>query len=137
MASAQAAVQQPAANAQSDAADVRDPVVKVGAAVKAGLDEFNGPTEGAPANKDRQQTNATVRASGKASAAKATKCTSLSMPSSTGGGRSSIGQSIATVKVSVTASVRGMSRYLRICRGVSGYWCKGKRGLPLTAFAAR
>ena len=58
MASAQAAVQQPAANAQSDAADVRDPVVKVGAAVKAGLDEFNGPTEGAPANKDRQQTNA-------------------------------------------------------------------------------
>jgi len=54
-----------------------------------------------------------VRASGKARAAKAMKCTSLSLPSGAGGGASK-GQSIATVRVSVTASVRGMSRYLRI-----------------------
>ena len=54
-----------------------------------------------------------VRASGKASAAKAKKCTSLSLPSGAGGGACR-GQSIATHRVSVTASVRGMSRYLRI-----------------------
>ena len=60
-----------------------------------------------------------VRASGKASAAKAMRCTSLSLPSGAGGG-ASIGQSMATVMVSVTARVRGMSRYLRIRGGVSG-----------------
>ena len=67
-----------------------------------------------------------VRASGKASAAKAMKCTSLSLPSGAGGGASK-GQSIATVRVSVTIMVRGMSRYLRIGRGVSGASDKGKR----------
>ena len=50
---------------------------------------------------------------GKASAAKAMKCTSLSLPSGAGGGASR-GQSIATVSVRVTASVSGMSRYLRM-----------------------
>ena len=55
-----------------------------------------------------------VRASGKASAAKAMKWTSLSVPSGACGGLS-MGQSIATVSVSVTISVRGMSSYLRIC----------------------
>lgn len=54
--SAQAAVQQPAANAQDHAHDVRDPVVKVGASVEARLYKFNGPTEGARGNDDRQQT---------------------------------------------------------------------------------
>ena len=54
-----------------------------------------------------------VRASGKARAAKAMKCTSLSLPFGAGGGASR-GQSIATVKVSVTIMVRGMSRYLRM-----------------------
>jgi len=54
-----------------------------------------------------------VRASGKASAAKAMKCTSLSLPSGAGGGASR-GQSIATVRVSVTIMVSGMSRYLRM-----------------------
>jgi hypothetical protein len=39
--------------------------------------------------------------------------------------------------VSVTASVRGMSRYLRIRWGVSGAKCKGKRGLVFDAIAAR
>ena len=77
-----------------------------------------------------------VRASGKASAAKAMKCTSLSLPSGAGGGASS-GQSIATVRVSVTISVRGMSRYLRIRRGVSGAKCKGKRRLSFDAFAVK
>jgi len=54
-----------------------------------------------------------VRASGKASTAKAMRCTSLSLPSGAGGGWS-MGQSIATVKMRVTARVIGMSRYLRI-----------------------
>ena len=77
-----------------------------------------------------------VRASGKASAAKAMKCTNLSLPYGAGGGASR-GQSIATVRVSVTAMVRGMSRYLRICRGVSGFSGKGKRWLLSAAFAAK
>ena len=47
------------------------------------------------------------------------------------------GQSIATVSVSVTIMVRGMSRYLRIRWGVSGAKCKGKCGLPFGTFAAR
>jgi hypothetical protein len=54
-----------------------------------------------------------VRASGKASAAKAMKCTSLSLPSGAGGGASR-GQSMATVRVMPTKAVRGMSRYFRM-----------------------
>ena len=77
-----------------------------------------------------------VRAKGKASAAKATKCTSLSLPSGAGGG-ASMGQSIAMVRMSVTAIVSGMSRYLRIRRGVSGEQSKGKRGLPRSAIAVK
>ena len=77
-----------------------------------------------------------VRASGKASAAKAMKCTSLSLPSGAGGGASR-GQSIATLRVSFTIMVRGMSRYLRIRRGLSGVKRKGKRRLPMDAFAAK
>ncbi len=57
--------------------------------------------------------NRRVRASGKARAAKAMKCTSLSLPSGAGSGASS-GHSIATVKMVVTTTVRVMSRYLRI-----------------------
>ena len=53
-----------------------------------------------------------VRASGKASAAKAIRWTSLSLLSAWGGW--SRGQSIATVSISVTMRVRGMSRFLRI-----------------------
>jgi len=77
-----------------------------------------------------------VRASGKASAAKATRCTSLSLPSGAGGGASR-GQSIATIRVSVTIMVSGMSRYLRIRWGVSGVFTKGKRRLPLDAFTPK
>ena len=77
-----------------------------------------------------------VRASGKASAAKAMKCNSLSMPSGAGGGWS-MGKSIATVRVRVTASVRGMSRYLRIRWGVSGAPDKGKHRLKVLLFAAK
>ena len=54
-----------------------------------------------------------VLAVGKAIAAKATRWTSLSLPSGAVGDASG-GQSIATVRVSVKASVRGMSRYLRM-----------------------
>jgi hypothetical protein len=54
-----------------------------------------------------------VRASGKASAAKAIKCTSLSLPSGTGGGASR-GQSMAILRVIAKKAVRGMSRYLRM-----------------------
>ena len=77
-----------------------------------------------------------VRASGKASAAKAMRWTSLSLPSGAGGGWS-MGQSIATDRVSVTISVRGMSRYLRICEGVSGVPYKGKRRLEALPFAVK
>ena len=58
-----------------------------------------------------------VRARGKASAAKAIRWTSLSLPSGAGGGWSR-GHSNATVNMIVTISVRGMSRYLRICNRV-------------------
>ena len=62
--------------------------------------------------------NRLVRASGKAM-----KYTNLSLPSGVEGGASS-GQSIAAVKTAVTATVRGMSRYLRIpsvcLRGTQG-----------------
>ena len=54
-----------------------------------------------------------VLANGKESAAKAMRCTTLSLPSGAGGGASR-GQSIATVKMRVTARVIGMSRYVRI-----------------------
>ena len=77
-----------------------------------------------------------VRANGNESAANATRCTSLSLPSGAGGGASS-GHSIATVRASVTISVRGMSRYLRIRRGVSGVSGKGKRGDGETLFAVK
>ena len=49
---AQAAVQQAQANAQDHADNVRDPVVDVGAAVEAGLDQLNGAPEGTRADED-------------------------------------------------------------------------------------
>ena len=55
---AQAAVEQAQANAQGHSHDVRDPVVDVGAAVEAGLDELNGAPEGTRADEDRQQPEA-------------------------------------------------------------------------------
>ena len=93
------------------------------------------PKELAPTNTGSRPTRP-VRASGKASAAKAMKCTSLSLPSGAGGG-ASIGQSIATVRVSVIIMVRWMSRYLRIRRRVSGVMRKRKCRLPLGVFAAK
>ena len=56
-----------------------------------------------------------VRASGKASAAKAMKCKILSLSWVAGASK---GQSNATVSVSVTMTVRGISRDFRICKGV-------------------
>ena len=58
LAPAKAPVQQPASNAKYDAHDIRDPVVKVGAAVEAGLDEFNGAPEGTRADEDGEQSDA-------------------------------------------------------------------------------
>ena len=55
---------------------------------------------------------------GKESAAKAMRCTTLSLLSGAGGGVSK-GESIAIVNVIVTIRVIGMSRYLRI---MAGYW---------------
>ena len=57
-----------------------------------------------------------VRANGNASVAKAMKCKILSLTSGVEGGASR-GHSIATVITTVTISVRGMSRCLRIYRG--------------------
>lgn len=56
--SAEAAVKQAAANSHCDAHDIRDPVVYVGAAIEAGLDEFNHTAEGTRADEDGQQTKA-------------------------------------------------------------------------------
>ena len=60
----------------------------------------------------------------------------MSLPSGAGGGACR-GQSIARVRTSVTIIVRGMSRYLRIRRGVSGVSGKGKRGAGETLFAVK
>ena len=66
-----------------------------------------------------------VRDNGKAKAAKAMMCTILSLPPGAGSGWSR-GQSITTVRISVTINVRGMSRYLRIHWDVSGTPNNGK-----------
>jgi hypothetical protein len=77
-----------------------------------------------------------VRVSGKASAEKARKCTSLSLPS--GAGRAaSRGQSMAKLIVSVTIMVRIMSRYLHTRWGAARVLDKGKRGSGETLFAAK
>ena len=55
---AKSAVEQPQANAQDHADNVRDPVVDVGAAIEAGLDQLNGAPKGRRANEDRQQPEA-------------------------------------------------------------------------------
>ena len=54
----QAAVEQAQANAQDHAHDIRDPVVDVGAAVEAGLDQLNGAPKGRRADEHRQQAKA-------------------------------------------------------------------------------
>ena len=51
-------IQQPASNAQGHAYDVRDPVVYVGASIKAGLDEFNGAAISAGGYEYRKQPKA-------------------------------------------------------------------------------
>ena len=56
-----------------------------------------------------------VLARGKESAAKAKRWTILSLPSGTGGGTSK-GHSMEIVSMTVTISVRGISRYFRIRR---------------------
>ena len=55
---AQAPIKQAQANAQNHAHDVRGPIVNIRAAIKAGLDEFNGAAKGARADEDRQQPDA-------------------------------------------------------------------------------
>ena len=121
------------ANPQHYAHNVRDPVVEISAAVESRLDEFNGAAKAEAPMKTGSNPKRPVRASGKASAAKAAKCTNLSLPSGAGGG-ASMSQSIAIVRVIVTISVRGMSRYLRIRRGVSEVSIKGKRRVPISLF---
>ena len=58
LAPAYASVQQPAANAKDDAHNIRDPVVYVGAAVEAGLDELDRTAEGARADEHGEQPDA-------------------------------------------------------------------------------
>ena len=136
LASADAPIKQVAANAQDDAHDVRYPVVDVGAAVEAGLDEFDDTPYALAPMKTGIKPKRRVRASGKASAAKAMKCTNLSLPSGAEGGVSK-GQSIAMVRVSFTIMVRRMSRFLRIRWGLSGKQSKGKRAPPMFAFVVK
>ena len=73
------------------------------------------PKKVAPMNTGRRPKRP-VRARGKASAAKAMTCVSLSLPSGAGGGWSN-GQSIVRVSIIVTMSVRGISRYWRTSQG--------------------
>ena len=68
-----------------------------------------------------------VLESGKESAAKAKRCTILSLLSGAGGGASK-GQSIATVRVRVTMRVMGISRYLRITQGYCSRRLNATRG---------
>ena len=58
LASANASIKQAAANAQNNSDDIRYPVVDVGAAVEAGLDEFNAAAEGARTDEDWHQPKA-------------------------------------------------------------------------------
>ena len=58
LASANAPIKQATSDAKDDAHDIRDPVVKVGAAVEAGLDELNGAAEGTRADEHWQQAKA-------------------------------------------------------------------------------
>jgi hypothetical protein len=118
-----APIRQAKANFDKHAERICDPVIHVCAAVEGGcISSIMAPKVLAPINTGSRP-NRPVRASGKARAAKAMKCTSLSPPSGTGGGASS-GQCIAVVRTVVTATVRGMSRYLRIpsvyLRGAQG-----------------
>ena len=107
-------------NPKGHTKNVGDPVVHVGAAVKVRLDEFNETAEGTRPHKHGSKPMRPVLA-GKERAAKAMRCTTLSLPSGAGGGASN-GQSMTTVRVSVTMRVIGMSRYLRI------YEATGHRG---------
>ena len=50
-------------------------------------------------------------------AAKAVRCTNLSLPSSAAGVGASKGQSMATIRIAITMRVRGMSRCRRIWLG--------------------
>ena len=58
LAPAQATVEQATAYANYHAHDVRDPVVEVGAAIEAGLNELDGAAKRARAYEDRQQPEA-------------------------------------------------------------------------------
>lgn len=58
LASANAPIKQPAANAKHDAQNVCDPVVEIRAAIEAGLDEFNGAAEGDRADEHGEQAKA-------------------------------------------------------------------------------
>ena len=58
LAPAQEAVQQPEANAQDDAYNIRDPVVYIRTAVESWLDEFNGAAEGRRSNENGKQPEA-------------------------------------------------------------------------------
>ena len=55
--SAHAPIKQAAANAKNHTNDICDPVVDVGASIKAGLDEFNGTAISAGGDEYWQQSN--------------------------------------------------------------------------------
>ena len=109
----QAAVQKAQANAQNHTHEVCDPVVDVGAAVEAGLDQLNGTPKGARADEDGQKPIATRAGQREGEGREGDEVHELVAAFRRRGGASR-GQSIATLRVSVTTMVRGMSRYLRI-----------------------
>ena len=123
-------------NAQDHTDDIRYPVVDVGAAVEAGLYKFNGTAEGARADEDRQQSDAARVRQWEGECGEGDEVYQLVATSGAGGG-ASMGESIATVRVSVIIVVRWMSRYLRIRLRGSGVMRKRKCRLPLGVFAAK
>ena len=56
--SAQVSIEQTTANANYHTNSICEPIVDLGAAVVAGLDQFNGTAEGARADEDGQQAKA-------------------------------------------------------------------------------
>ena len=93
-------------NAKSNAYNIGNPVVHIGGAVKARLDELNHRQRRSPPKNTGSNPKRPVLERGKESAAKVTRCTNLSLPFGAGGGWSK-SHSIATESIAVTISVEG------------------------------
>ena len=115
LAFANAPMKQGTANAQNHTNDICDPVVEVGAAVKAGLHEFDGAAVYACADEDWWEPSGPYRRAGR-ECGEGYQVHACRCPPALGARLQ--GPSIVTVRVSVTIMVRRMSKFLRIHWGV-------------------